>query len=118
MKLSEKLDYYINELNPQLIKAGAKTAGRVLKSAGKTIRKVGSSALKRNAGTAEAAVVAGITAPVGQKIYDRIEKKSRLNKKKKEQLEKTVHNQIANRDTFNKELQEKLQTRINNLKGN
>ena len=94
MNLSERLQRQIDEINAQTLKTGAKIA----KTVGKKLVNVGKSAIKRNAGTAEAAIVAGVTAPLGQKLYDRIEKSRKMKKKSREQVEKTVKNQIATRD--------------------
>ena len=94
MNLSERLQRQIDEISAQTIKTGVKVA----KTLGKKLAKVGKSAIKRNAGTAEAAIVAGVTAPIGQKIYDKLEKSRRMKKKSREQVEKTVKNQIATRE--------------------
>ena len=88
MNLSERIQKQINEINPATLKAlgkgaikGAKAVGKFAKAAGKKVGKVAGDAVKRNAVSAEAAITAGIAAPIGQKIYDNIAKKSRMRKK-------------------------------------
>lgn len=128
MNLSERIQKQINEINPATLKAigkgaikgakavgkfaktAGKSAGKFAKTAGKKVGKVAGDAVKRNAVSAEAAITAGIAAPIGQKIYDNIAKKSRMRKKAKEQVQKTVRNQIATRESL-----ESINNRLDNM---